>query len=192
MASTDLLSGWRPRLRALPVFETEPPGFDTASVPDSPLELLAEWLELAIAGDALQPHVLTLVTASVEGAPSSRTLILKDLTAEGLWFATPSDSPAGCDLAANPRAALQFYWAAAGRQIRVEGDAAPGSAEVSRADWEARSAPARAASDPNTWTAYLLRPTRMEFLSVAASRSHTRLEYARPGGRSWRHGMLSG
>jgi pyridoxine/pyridoxamine 5'-phosphate oxidase len=79
-----------------------------------------------------------------------------------------------------------------GRQIRVEGDAAPGPAEVSRADWEARSAPARAASDGATWTAYLLRPSRIEFLSVAATRSHTRLQYTRAGAGPWSHDMLAG
>ena len=195
MAPSDPLSGWRTRLRALPVFETEPPVFDTSAAPDDPLELVAEWLELAIASGAPQPHVATLVTVSAEGHPSSRTLILKDLTAEGLWVATPSDSPAGRDLAVHPRAALQFYWPVTGRQIRVEGVAAPGPAEVSRADWEARSAPARAGSDVSTWTAYLLRPSRIEFLSVAASRAHTRLQYTRPPARpdaeSWSHGMLA-
>ena len=191
MASSDPGTGWRTRLRALPVFETEPPVFDTAGVPDDPLELVAEWLDLAIASGAPQPHVATLVTVSAEGDPSSRTLILKDLTADGLWVATPSDSPAGRDLAAHPGAALQFYWPLTGRQIRVEGPASAGPAEVSRADWEARSAPARAASDPDTWTAYLLRPRRIEFLSVAASRSHTRLQYSRPDAEPWSHGMLA-
>jgi len=192
MTSGDPLSGWRPRLRALPVFETEPPVFDTSAVPDDPLELVAEWLDLAIAARVPQPHAVTLVTATREGSPSSRTVILKDLTTQGLWVATPSDSPAGDDLAANPRAAVQLYWPALGRQIRVEGAAEPGPEEVSRADWEARSAPARAASDPATWTAYLLRPTRVEFLSVAATRSHIRLQYTRPGGHAWSHDMLAG
>jgi len=191
MASTDPLTGWRARLRALPVFETEPPVFDTAAVPDSPLELVAEWLELAIATGVPQPHAATLVTVSAEGAPSSRTLILKDLTSDGAWFATPADSPAGRDLAGNPQTALQFYWPLLGRQIRIEGSAAPGPAEVSRADWEARSAPARAASDPATWTAYLVRPSRIEFLSVAASRAHVRLEYRRSGADRWSHDMLT-
>ena len=192
MVPTDPLTGWRPRLRALPVFDAEPPGFDAADVPADPLELVAQWLELAIAAGAPQPHVATLVTVSALGAPSSRSLILKDLTARGLWVATPADSPAGRDLAAEPRAALQFYWPQIGRQIRVEGVAAAGPADVSLADWEARSALARAASDPATWTAYLLRPGRIEFLSVAASRSHTRLQYARSGGGSWSHDMLAG
>ncbi|HEY4152848.1 MAG TPA: pyridoxamine 5'-phosphate oxidase family protein [Pseudolysinimonas sp.] len=192
MASSDPLTGWRARLRALPVFETEPPEFDADAVPENPLELLAEWLEFAIAAQVPQPHAATLVTVSAEGAPSSRTLIVKDLTGEGLWFATPSDSPAGRDLALNSRAALQLYWPVLGRQIRVEGIAEPGSSEVSHADWAARSAPARAASDPNTWTAYLLHAARIEFLSVAASRAHTRLEYTSPGGRRWSRGMLAG
>jgi pyridoxamine 5'-phosphate oxidase len=192
MASSDPLTGWRARLRALPVFETEPPVFDAAAVPADPLELVAEWLDLAIASGAPQPHAATLVTVSADGDPSSRTLILKDLTPDGLWVATPSDSPAGRDLAVRPRAALQFYWPLIGRQIRVEGVAAPGPTETSHADWEARSAPARAASDPATWTAYLLRPSRIEFLSVAASRSHTRLQYTRPGVEAWGHDMLAG
>jgi pyridoxamine 5'-phosphate oxidase len=191
MTSGDLLNGWRPRLRALPVFETEPPAFDASSAPDDPVELVAEWLGLAIASGVPQPHAVTLVTATRDAIPSSRTVILKDLTAEGLWVATPSDSPAGRDIAANPRAALQFYWPLLGRQIRVEGAAERGPAEVSLADWEARSAPARAASDPTTWTAYLLRPTRIEFLSVAASRSHIRLQYTRPGGDRWSRDMLA-
>src|SRR5664279_2900241 len=191
MASTDLLTGWRARLRALPVFESEPPVFDTTVLPDDPLELVAEWLQLAIAAAVIQPHAVTLVTANAEGDPSSRTLILKDLTPEGLWVATPSDSPAGGDLAAHPRAGLQIYWPVIGRQIRIEGPASPGPAEVSRADWEARSAPARAASNGDTWTAYLLRPTRVEFLAVAASRSHTRVQYTRPGAESWHHDMLA-
>jgi len=192
MTSGDSLSGWRPRLRALPVFETEPPVFDTSAVPDDPLELVAEWLDLAIAAGVPQPHAVTLVTATREGSPSSRTVILKDLTTQGLWVATPSDSPAGDDLAANPHAAVQLYWPALGRQIRVEGAAEPGPEEVSLADWEARSAPARAASDPATWTAYLLCPTCVEFLSVAATRSHIRLQYTRPGGHAWSHDMLAG
>ena len=191
MTSGDSLSGWRTRLRALPVFETEPPVFDTSAAPDDPLELVAEWLGLAIAAGVPQPHAVTLVTATGDARPSSRTVILKDLSTEGLWVATPSDSPAGCDLAANPRAALQSYWPLLGRQIRLEGTAEPGPVEVSRADWEARSAPARAASDPTTWTAYLLRPDRIEFLSVAATRSHIRLEYTRPGGDRWSRGMLA-
>jgi pyridoxamine 5'-phosphate oxidase len=196
MVSTDPLTayaliGWHARLRALPVFETEPPVFETAEVPDDPLELVAGWLELAIAAGVPQPHAATLVTVSADGDPSSRTLILKDLTPDGLWFATPSDSPAGRDLGYHPGAAMQLYWPLLGRQIRVEGAATPGPVEVSRADWQARSAPARAASDPVTWTAYLLRPARIEFLSVAASRSHTRLQYTRSGADRWSHGMLA-
>jgi pyridoxamine 5'-phosphate oxidase len=191
MASSEPLTGWRARLRALPVFETEPPEFDPDAVPADPLELAGQWLEFAIAAAVPQPHAMTLVTVSADGAPSSRTLILKDLTAEGPWFATPSDSPAGRDLAEHPRAALQLYWPLLGRQIRIEGMAAPGPRDVSLADWQARSAPARAASDPATWTAYLLRPNRVEFLSVAASRSHVRLQYRRADG-GWARELLGG
>jgi pyridoxamine 5'-phosphate oxidase len=187
----DPLTGWRTRLRAVPVFDDDLPAFDAASAPEDPLELVAEWLDNAIVAGVPQPHAAAFITVDASGRPSSRTLILKDLNADGLWVATPSTSPAGRDLAANPAAALQVYWPKLGRQIRVEGDAEAGPAAVSRADWEARSPAARAATDPATWTAYVLRPARIEFQAAAVSRAHTRLLYERAGGAPWSHGMLA-
>ena len=61
--------------------------------------------------------------------------------------------------------------------MRVTGLAEPGPAEVSRADWQARSPEARAEADPDTWTAYLLRPSAIEFFAASANRSHLRLRY---------------
>jgi pyridoxamine 5'-phosphate oxidase len=133
----------------------------------------------------LQPHAATWSTVDADGAPSSRTLILKDLTAEGFWFATPSDSPMGRDLAGNAGAALHLYWRELGRQLRVTGSAAPGAPEISHADWAARSPSARAEANPETWTAYLLRPTAIEFFAASASRSHLRLRYRRVSDGSW-------
>ncbi len=192
MVLRDPLTGWRPRLRAVPVFDADPPAFEVEGAPDDPLLLVAAWLDGAIAAGVPQPHAATFITVDAAGGPSSRTLILKDLDAEGLWVATPSTSPAGRDLAAHPAAALQFYWPLLGRQIRVEGIAAPGPSAVSRADWDARSPAARAAADPTSWTAYLLRPSRVEFQAAAVSRSHTRLLYTRAGGGAWAHDMLAG
>ena len=168
---------WRERLRALPVFPADLPPFDPDAAPDDPLELAATWLSAAIDAGLLQPHAATWSTVDADAAPSSRTLILKDLTPEGFWFATPSDSPMGVDLAANPHLAAHLYWRELGRQVRVTGVAEPGPAEVSRADWLARSEAARAEADPDTWTAYLLRPSAIEYFAASASRSHLRLRY---------------
>ena len=176
---------WRERLRALPVFPDDLPPFDPDAAPDDPLELASSWLRDAIAAGVLQPHAATWSTVDETGAPSSRTLILKDLTSEGLWFATPSDSPMGRELAHNSAAAMHLYWRELGRQLRVTGTAVPGPPDVSRADWAARSATARAEANPETWTAYLLRADAVEFFAASPSRSHLRLRYSRASTAPW-------
>jgi pyridoxamine 5'-phosphate oxidase len=137
-------ASWRDRLRALPVFSSQLPTFDTDAAPADPTALLTEWLALALDSEVSQPHAMTLATVSSAGVPSARTLLLKDVTPEGLWFATLSSSPKGRDLAENPRAALLFYWREHGRQIRVVGDVEPGSRELARIDFVKRHPNARA------------------------------------------------
>ena len=135
---------WRTRLRALPVFSGELPNFDTDAAPTDPIDLLQQWLDLAIRSEASQPHAMTIATVNTAGEPSVRTLLLKDLTLDGLWFATMSNSPKGRDLEANSSAAVQFYWREQGRQIRVTGTVERGDRALSTTDFLARSATARA------------------------------------------------
>jgi len=135
---------WRDRLRALTVFSGQLPTFETDAAPAHPHELLTEWLDFALEKGVSQPHAMSIATVSAEGAPSTRTLLLKDVTPEGLWFATLSSSPKGRDLAHNPRAALLLYWREQGRQIRVVGDVEPGSRELARIDFLKRHPNARA------------------------------------------------
>lgn len=137
-------ASWRDRLRALTVFSGQLPTFDTDAAPAHPHELLTEWLDFALEKEVSQPHAMSIATVSAEGAPSTRTLLLKDVTPEGLWFATLSSSPKGRDLAHNPRAALLLYWREQGRQIRVVGDVEPGSRELARIDFLKRHPNARA------------------------------------------------
>ncbi len=137
-------SPWRDRLRALPVFSDQLPDFDTDAAPADPTVLLTEWLAFALEAEVSQPHAMTIATAGAAGAPSARTVLLKDVTAEGLWFATLSTSPKGRDLAANPRAALLLYWREQGRQIRITGDVERGAPELSRIDFLKRHPNARA------------------------------------------------
>jgi pyridoxamine 5'-phosphate oxidase len=137
-------ASWRDRLRGLTVFGGQLPAFDTDIAPDDPAELLAEWLAFALETGVSQPHAMTIATVDREGAPSARTLLLKDITPEGLWFATLSTSPKGRDLAENPRAALLFYWREHGRQIRVTGSVETGSRALARLDFLTRHPNARA------------------------------------------------
>jgi len=139
-------SSWRDTLRALPVFSGDLPGFNTDAAPESPIPLVEEWLSYAIDSEISQPHAMTLATAGADGVPSARTLLLKDVTPEGLWFATLDNSPKGRELAANPNAALALYWREQGRQIRVTGSIEKGPREVSEKDFLARKPEARAAA----------------------------------------------
>jgi pyridoxamine 5'-phosphate oxidase len=139
-------STWRDTLRALPVFTGDLPTFDTDVAPESPIALLEEWLTSALDAGVAQPHAMTLATASPDGTPAARTLLLKDVTADGLWFASLETSPKGRDLAANPRAALALYWREQGRQVRVSGTIEKGPRQVSEQDFLSRKPAARAAA----------------------------------------------
>jgi pyridoxamine 5'-phosphate oxidase len=137
---------FRERLRALPSFARPGlPVFDTAAVPPTPHELFVTWIEQAIDGGLLAPQAATLSTADAAGRVHARTLVLKDVTVDGWWFASQSNGPKGRDLAANPNAALTFFWPELGRQVKVTGTAASAGAEAGRADFVARSDLSRAA-----------------------------------------------
>ena len=136
----------RDRLRSIPVFSGELPKFDPDAAPPTPLPLLVSWLEGAIDAGVSQPHAMTLGTASAAGEPSARTLLLKDVDDDSVWFASMSTGPKGHDIEENPRAALTLYWREQGRQVRIVGAVEPGPRDVSEADFLARSPGARASA----------------------------------------------
>jgi pyridoxamine 5'-phosphate oxidase len=137
--------GMRDMLRALPSFPAELPEFDTGSAPADPVSLFLLWLGEAVRDKILGPHIMTLATADAAGHVSSRALICKDVDEAGRWyFASSADSVKGRELAGSPHAALSFYWAQQGRQIRVRGTVAPAGAAASAADFLARSPASRA------------------------------------------------
>jgi len=80
-----------------------------------PLEQFRSWLEEG-SGEAV-----ALATATSDGAPSARMLLLKGADVRGFVFVTNYESRKGRELAENPQAALLFYWPELGRQVRVEG-----------------------------------------------------------------------
>jgi pyridoxamine 5'-phosphate oxidase len=89
-----------------------------------PVVQLRRWLDEARAAGIELPEAMTLATASRDGAPSARMVLLKDVEDDGLSFFTNYDSRKGLELAENPRAALVLYWHPFGRQVRVEGTVA--------------------------------------------------------------------
>jgi pyridoxamine 5'-phosphate oxidase len=86
-----------------------------------PLRQFHAWFDEARAAGTVQPERMALATASADGAPSVRMLLLKSAGEEGFGFHTNFESRKGTELEANPRAALAFYWYELGRQVRVEG-----------------------------------------------------------------------
>jgi pyridoxamine 5'-phosphate oxidase len=87
----------------------------------NPIEQLEAWLADAQAAHIQEPRAMTLATATPEGIPSARMVLLRGLDERGLVFYTHYDSPKGRDLTANPRAAVVFYWDVLRRQVRVQG-----------------------------------------------------------------------
>lgn len=79
------------------------------------------WFDEALTARVMDPNAMSLATASADGTPSVRTVLLKDIDDEGVVFFTNYDSAKGHDLAANPRAALLFYWPELERQVRITG-----------------------------------------------------------------------
>lgn len=92
-----------------------------SAVKENPLDQFMVWFEQALSADLLDPNAMTLSTASKDGIPSSRVVLLKGVDEEGFRFYTNYTSRKGKELDENPRAALCFYWPRLERQVRIEG-----------------------------------------------------------------------
>jgi pyridoxamine 5'-phosphate oxidase len=92
-----------------------------SDVATDPLAQLMAWLQDAIVARVNEPNAMTLATATPDGSPSARVVLLKGIDGEGLIFFTNYDSAKGKQLKENPRAAVCFFWPELERQVRVEG-----------------------------------------------------------------------
>jgi pyridoxamine 5'-phosphate oxidase len=90
-------------------------------VEPDPLRQFASWFSDAEAAGVRMPEAAALATASPDGAPSLRMVLVKGFDETGFVFFSNYASRKGRELAANPRAALLFYWDALGRQVRITG-----------------------------------------------------------------------
>jgi pyridoxamine 5'-phosphate oxidase len=89
---------------------------------------------------------MTLATATLDGQPSARVVLLREIDERGLTFFTNRDSRKGDELRANPRAAVAMHWWELGRQVRVEGVVEEVSEDESAAYWETRPRASRIAA----------------------------------------------
>jgi len=106
-------------------------------VVEDPIAVAQAWLDEArnLAGE---PQTMTLATATPDGKPSARVVLLRGLDDRGLVFFTNRESRKGHELRRNPRAAVVLHWWELGRQLRVEGVVEEVSDEESAAYWKTR------------------------------------------------------
>jgi len=98
-----------------------PAGITKRSFPADPVTQFSRWLADAVAADMPEPTAMVLATASADGVPRARTVLLKGWSADGFTFYTNKTSRKAVELAANPRACLLFPWHAMRRQVIIEG-----------------------------------------------------------------------
>jgi pyridoxamine 5'-phosphate oxidase len=95
---------------------------DEAHCAADPIAQFQRWFDEALRSELPEPNAMTLATADAAGHPSARVVLLKGVDARGFVFFTNYESRKGRELAANPRAALLFFWPELERQVRIEGD----------------------------------------------------------------------
>jgi pyridoxamine 5'-phosphate oxidase len=102
-------------------------------VDPDPLHQFTAWFDEARAAGVFEPEAMALATATPEGAPSARMVLLKGFDERGFVFFTNYGSRKAHELESNPQAALLFHWKEIGRQVRIEGSVERVSAEETTA-----------------------------------------------------------
>ena len=104
----------------------------------NPIEQFKVWLQQAIEAEMLEPTAMTLATATKDGKPSARTVLLKNVDERGFVFYTNYESRKANELSENPHTALLFFWDRLERQVRIEGKISKVSREQSEAYFKSR------------------------------------------------------
>jgi pyridoxamine 5'-phosphate oxidase len=94
---------------------------DITDVAADPIAQFIQWFDDARRAELLEPNAMTLATSTLDGAPSARIVLLKEVDTRGFVFYTDYRSRKGNELASNPRAALVFLWKELERQVRITG-----------------------------------------------------------------------
>ena len=108
------------------------------NMPHNPMEVFNVWLDFAIKSGLTEPNAMTVATATADGKPSARVVLLKEVNDKGFVFFTNYMSRKGRELIVNPEVAIVFDWHDIERQVRVEGRAEKLSKEESEAYFNER------------------------------------------------------
>jgi pyridoxamine 5'-phosphate oxidase len=119
-----------------------------------PFQRLTQWYRAAEEAGQAQPDAMALATATPDGRPSVRMVLLKGWGPRGFVFFTNRESRKGAELAANPHAALSVYWTVPGRSVRAAGRVSHASRTESLAYWVTRPRESQAAA----WASAQSRP----------------------------------
>jgi pyridoxamine 5'-phosphate oxidase len=131
----------------------------TVTTTEDPYTLFQDWMADATKGEINDPNAVCLATATPDGRPSARMVLLKGVDARGFVFYTNLESRKGGELAANPFAALCFHWKTLQRSIRVEGAVEA----VSEAEADAYYASRARTSRLGAWASKQSRPLESRF-----------------------------
>ena len=189
------------------------------SVKHNPFDQFKNWFVDTKNSEILEANAMTLATASKDGKPSARIVLMKEVTETGFVFFTNYNSQKGKDLAENPQAEILFFWDALERQVRIGGNVKKISQDESRAYFDTRPPESRAGAIaspqsqkiesravieekiktvlaenkldmPENWGGYILEPNYFEFWQGRHSRLHDRIIYELMEG-SWKVGRLA-
>ena len=106
-------------------------GLSEGDLDPDPFKQFEGWLREAMDHGVAEANAMVLATATAEGRPSARVVLLRGFDERGLSFYSNYDSRKGRELDANPHVAAVFHWVDLGRQVRIEGDVAHVSTEES-------------------------------------------------------------
>ncbi len=150
-------------------------GLTEAEAGDDPFALFQIWFGQALEAKINEPNAMVLATATPDGKPSARTVLLKGLDDHGFTFFTNYDSHKGREIEANPAVAAVFLWDELERQIRIEGDCTRSTTEESDAYYRIRPLGSRLGAWASPQSAVI---TGREFLEV----EHAKLQSRFPDG----------
>ncbi len=195
--------------------------FDTSSVKNNPIEQFRDWFQDAMDAGIEDVNAMCLSTVGKNGRPSSRIVLLKDITAKGIVFFTNYSSRKGQEIDLNPYASLCFYWKDLERQVRLEGRLEKISRKESVEYFDSRPLESRISGIvssqsqvilnkkiledkvedlrskpelivcPEHWGGFHIIIDRVEFWQGRASRLHDRLQYRLDENGEWVKELLA-